>query len=73
MRKFYCLLLVILLLLPIRALGEENLLKNGDFELTDAGFPEDWYEDAYYTSNTVSTFSLEEDGYSGNCIRVTNI
>ena len=73
MRKLCCLFLGILFLLPVYALGEENLLKNGDFELTDAGFPEDWYEDAYYTSTAVSTFSLEKDGYSGNCIRVTNI
>ena len=48
MRKFYCLLLIVLLCFPSLALGEENLLKNADFEAVDAGLPADWFEDAYY-------------------------
>ena len=47
MRKFYCLLLIVLLCFPSLALGEENLLKNADFEAADAGLPADWFEDAY--------------------------
>ena len=37
MRKLYCILLVVLLCLPAFALGEENLLKNADFESVEAG------------------------------------
>ena len=73
MRKFYCLLLIVLLCFPSLALGEENLLKNADFEAADAGLPADWFEDAYYMSTTASSFALEADGYSGSCIRVTNL
>lgn len=73
MRKFYCLLLIVLLCFPSLALGEENLLKNADFEAVDAGLPADWFEDAYYMSTTASSFALEADGYSGSCIRVTNL
>ena len=72
MRKLYCILLVVLLCLPAFALGEENLLKNADFESVEAGLPADWYEDAYYASKEVSSFALESGGASGNCIRVTN-
>ena len=52
---------------------DENLINNGDFSMLDGELPEGWRREMWLTDTGVSLLSVETDGYSGNCISVTNV
>ena len=72
MRKFFCLFFAILIL-AVPALAEENLLINGDFSAVNGPVPVGWSRDMWFTDEGVSILTVEEDGYDGNCISVSNV
>ena len=72
MRKFFCLFFVILIL-AIPALAEENLLINGSFSEVKNSNPVGWSREMWFTDEGVSILSVEEEGYDGNCISVSNV
>ena len=73
MRKFFCVLISILMLSSaLAALAEENLLVNGDFSETDGFNPSGWSREMWFTDEGVSALSIETDGYEGSCISVSN-
>ena len=53
--------------------GGENLLKNGDFSEIDGDLPEGWRRDMWLTDAGVSLLTVDEDGYEGSCVTVTNV
>ena len=73
MRKFFCVLISILMLSSaLAALAEENLLVNGDFSETDGFNPSGWSREMWFTDEGVSALSIETDGYEGGCVSVSN-
>ena len=73
MRKFLCIFIAILTLLTVPALAEENLLTNGDFSAGSGRFPDGWTTELWYTDEGVSVLDVEDGGYDGRCIRVSNL
>ena len=73
MRKFLCIFIAILTLLAVPALAEENLLTNGDFSAGSGRFPDGWTTELWYTDEGVSVLDVEDGGYDGRCIRVSNL
>ncbi|MBQ3424002.1 MAG: glycosyltransferase family 39 protein, partial [Clostridia bacterium] len=75
MKRAFCAVLALLWALwGAWALAEEeNLLKNGDFSLSDGELPENWRKEMWLTVQGVSLLSMAEDGYEGSCVTVTNV
>ena len=73
--RFAVLALLLTLCLPWAALseGENNLLKNGDFSDVVDGDPVGWRRDMWLTDTGVSLLTVDEDGYEGSCVTVTNV
>lgn len=75
-RRIYALLLAIMMMvlaLPISAIGEENLLNNPSFEELNAdGLPMGWYTDAYVTQAGYTTYAVSEDAFAGERSAVVN-
>jgi len=67
--------LLLMLCLPWAVLGEEgdNLLVNGDFSDINEGDPVGWRKDMWLTDAGVSLLTVDENGYDGSCITVTNV
>ena len=72
MRKFICLFFAILIL-AIPTLAENNLLINGNFEQITNGNPVGWSRDMWFTDEGVSVLGVDEYGYEGSCISVSNV
>ena len=76
MKKALCALAALLLILSLGhlALAEgENLLTNGDFSDVKGDLPRGWRRDMWLTDTGVSVLTVDEDGYEGNCVTVTNV
>ena len=74
MRKFFCLFFALLMLSSsLAALAEGNLLTNGDFSEVSGANPVGWSREMWFTDEGVSVLTVEEDGYEGNCISVSNV
>ena len=76
MKKLLCALLAMIAVFSgVAALGEaaENLLVNGDFSLLDGDLPEGWRREMWLTDAGVSVLTVDEDGYEGSCVTVTNV
>ncbi len=80
-RKFFfyficcvCLLPALLMLTSFGALAEENLLKNGGFELLNAsGLPAEWTTEAYITQQGYTQYSVTGGAREGqNAVLVEN-
>ncbi|MBQ9039287.1 MAG: phospholipid carrier-dependent glycosyltransferase [Clostridia bacterium] len=67
--------LILTLCLPWAAWAEDgdNLLKNGDFSEIVDGDPAGWRRDMWLTDAGVSLLTVDEDGYDGSCVTVTNV
>lgn len=72
MRKFFCIFFAILTL-TLPALAEGNLLINGDFSEVKGINPVGWTRKMWFTDEGVSLLTVEEDGYEGSCISVSNV
>ena len=75
MKRFFGLLLVLMLILSACAYAQagENLILNGNFSAVDAGgLPEGWSREMWFTDAGVSNLHMDENGYDGACIVVTN-
>ena len=72
MRKFFCIFFAILIL-AIPALAEENMLINGSFSEIKGANPVGWTREMWFTDEGVSVLSVEDDGYEGSCISVSNV
>ncbi|MBR6889632.1 MAG: hypothetical protein IKN05_01445, partial [Clostridia bacterium] len=76
MKKALCALAVLMLILSLGqlALAEgDNLLTNGDFSDVNGDLPRGWRRDMWLTDAGVSVLTVDEDGYEGNCVTVTNV
>ena len=76
MKKLLCAFLALMLILCClgAALAEEgNLLANGNFSAVEGGMPESWRKDMWLTDAGVSLLTVDEDGYDGACVTVTNV
>ena len=75
MERFFGIFLALLIAFSAGACAQsgENLVQNGDFSAADAsGLPESWQREMWFTDAGVSNLHMEEDGYDGSCIVVTN-
>ena len=81
MKRLLCAILALTFLFAIGtcALAEEdgqvgeNLIENGDFSTMDGELPEGWRRELWLTDAGVSVLTVEEDGYEGRCVSVTNV
>lgn len=75
MRKLVSLFLCLLMLVPLGAQAEENMLTNGDFAVTDeTGWPSGWAKDAWLRDEGVSYWSIAPEGPDGReCAIVENV
>ena len=76
MKKLLCALLALLLMLSAGAAladAGENLLVNGGFSQLDGDLPEGWRRDMWLTDTGVSLLTVDENGYDGECVTVTNV
>lgn len=72
MRKLFCIIFA-MLILAIPALAEENMLINGDFSQIKGSNPVGWTREMWFTDEGVSVLSVDENGYEGSCISVSNV
>ena len=73
MRRFVPLLLLFVLILSPALAEGDNLLVNGSVdEVSAAGYPVGWYQDMWFTTEGVSTLTVESDGVEGSCLSVSS-
>ena len=67
--------MMMVLVLPLAALAESNLLENPGFEVLDKeGMPAGWYTDAYISQAGYTTYGASGDAFDGDtCAFVNNI
>lgn len=75
MKRVLCALAALVLILSLAAAlaEEENLLVNGDFSEINGDLPQGWRRDMWLTDVGVSVLTVDEDGYEGGCVTVTNV
>ncbi len=65
---------LLMILVLTEGLAEEgNLLLNGDFTSVDGDLPLGWRRDMWLTDVGVSLLTVDENGYDGRCVTVTNV
>ncbi len=76
MKRAYRVILALVLILSLAGCAlaeEENLLVNGDFSDVNGDNPQGWRRDMWLTDTGVSVLTVDEDGYEGGCVTVTNV
>ena len=76
MKRACCVILALVMMLSLAACAlaeEENLLVNGDFSEVSGDLPQGWRRDMWLTDTGVSLLTVDEDGYEGGCVTVTNV